>query len=229
MRPPSAARPGNSVWLQPDVDRPHPRVAAQVGDVPDMATSPFSMTRQWLVASKVSLAFCSTSSRLRPSSRSRCRTSQDVLDELGRQAHRRLVQQQQLRPGHQRPADGQHLLLAAGQRAGQPAAHLAAAPGRARRPRPGRARVSAVPAAGVRAEQQVLLHRQARRRRAGPPGRSRCRAAPCRGPATRRRSVSPNRIAAAARGTRPISALQRRGLARRRWRRSGRPTGPARR
>ena len=37
--------------------------------------------------------------------------------ELGRQAHRRLVEQQHLGPGHQRPADGQHLLLAARQRA----------------------------------------------------------------------------------------------------------------
>ena len=83
----------------------------------------------------------------------------DDLDQLGRQPHRGLVEQQQHRPGHQRPADGQHLLLAAGQRAGQPAAHL-----REHREQlvdlgqrlPG----LSVPAARVRAEQQVLLHGQ---------------------------------------------------------------------
>jgi hypothetical protein len=42
---------------------------------------------------------------------------EDLLDELRRQAHRRLVEEQQLRLGHQRAADGEHLLLAAGQRA----------------------------------------------------------------------------------------------------------------
>ena len=36
---------------------------------------------------------------------------------MRREAHRRLVEQQQLRDGHQRAADRQHLLLAAGQRA----------------------------------------------------------------------------------------------------------------
>ena len=43
---------------------------------------------------------------------------EDLLDQDRRQAHRRLVEQQQPRPGHQRPADRQHLLLAARQRAG---------------------------------------------------------------------------------------------------------------
>ena len=38
---------------------------------------------------------------------------------IGARPMRRLVEQQQLRPAHQRAADGQHLLLAAGQRAGQ--------------------------------------------------------------------------------------------------------------
>ena len=36
----------------------------------------------------------------------------------GAKAERRLVEQQNLRIGHQRAADRQHLLLAAGQRAG---------------------------------------------------------------------------------------------------------------
>ena len=41
--------------------------------------------------------------------------AKNLLDEHGCQAQRRLVQQQQSRPGHERPPDGQHLLLAAGQ------------------------------------------------------------------------------------------------------------------
>ena len=49
---------------------------------------------------------------------------------MRRQPQRRLVEHQQARPGHQRPADRQHLLLAAGQRAGD----LAAALGEAREP-----------------------------------------------------------------------------------------------
>jgi hypothetical protein len=43
----------------------------------------------------------------------------DPLHEHGRQAHRRLVEHEELRAGHERPGDGQHLLLAAGQGAGQ--------------------------------------------------------------------------------------------------------------
>ncbi|MCY1295639.1 hypothetical protein D9M70_449870 [compost metagenome] len=49
---------------------------------------------------------------------------EDFLDDLWRQAHRRLVEQHQARPGHQRPADRHHLLLAAGGVAGQAATSL---------------------------------------------------------------------------------------------------------
>ncbi len=42
---------------------------------------------------------------------------EDLLDQDGRQPHARLVEQQQARAGHQRPADGEHLLLAARERA----------------------------------------------------------------------------------------------------------------
>ena len=38
---------------------------------------------------------------------------EDLLDQHRGQPHRRLVQQQQARPGHEGAADGQHLLLAA--------------------------------------------------------------------------------------------------------------------
>src|SRR5262249_25433776 len=42
---------------------------------------------------------------------------EDLLDDQRREAERRLVEQQQPRPAHQRPRDRQHLLLAARQRA----------------------------------------------------------------------------------------------------------------
>ena len=42
---------------------------------------------------------------------------EDLLHQDRREAQGRLVQQQQPGSGHERPPDGQHLLLAAGQRA----------------------------------------------------------------------------------------------------------------
>src|SRR5208337_3125469 len=42
---------------------------------------------------------------------------EDLLDQQRREAERRLVEQQEARPAHQRPPDRQHLLLAARQRA----------------------------------------------------------------------------------------------------------------
>ncbi|MNV92028.1 hypothetical protein D3C71_1865780 [compost metagenome] len=44
--------------------------------------------------------------------------TEDLLHDDGRKTHRRFVQQQQARLGHQGPADGQHLLFAARQVAG---------------------------------------------------------------------------------------------------------------
>ena len=63
--------------------------------------------------------FCSTSKdgdAVRPQ-----RTDQveDRLDDLRREAERGLVEQQELRLGHERAGDGEHLLLAARQRAGE--------------------------------------------------------------------------------------------------------------
>ena len=43
---------------------------------------------------------------------------EDQVDQHRGETHRRLVEQQQLRSGHQRPSDGEHLLLAAGHRPG---------------------------------------------------------------------------------------------------------------
>jgi hypothetical protein len=44
---------------------------------------------------------------------------EDLGHDARRQAHARLVQQQQAGPRHQRAADGEHLLLAAGERSGR--------------------------------------------------------------------------------------------------------------
>ena len=64
------------------------------------------------------LAFCSTSSMLTPSSLvDGAQDAENLLHHQRRQAEGRLVQQQQLRPQHQRARDREHLLLAAGQRA----------------------------------------------------------------------------------------------------------------
>ena len=73
-----------------------------------------------------------------------------VSTRIGEQAHRRLVEQQQARPRHQRAADGQHLLLAAGQRAAllrdalaqarEEREHALEVGARCRRGRPGRRR-----------------------------------------------------------------------------------------
>ena len=86
---------------------------------------------------------------------------EDLLGQLGGQAQAGLVQQDQLGRGHQRAADGQHLLLAARQQAGvlRPAlpqdrevrVHLLHV-----------ARHAVAVAAGVGAHQQVVVHRQQR-------------------------------------------------------------------
>jgi hypothetical protein len=58
---------------------------------------------------------------------------ENLLHHDRRQAHRRLVEQQQLGPAHQGAADGQHLLLAAGKRAGQLAGALLSGAGNSHR------------------------------------------------------------------------------------------------
>ena len=75
-------------------------------------------------SSRVSLMFCSTSTIDRPSPLRRAMVRPDVGNDLRGEALRRLVHQQHARVGHQRAADRQHLLLAAGQQARQLAAAL---------------------------------------------------------------------------------------------------------
>jgi hypothetical protein len=59
------------------------------------------------------LAFCSTSRIAVPSVWISLDRVEDLLHERRREAHRRLVEEQDARLGHQRPAHRQHLLLAA--------------------------------------------------------------------------------------------------------------------
>ena len=60
-----------------------------------------------------------------PSALSRRMVAEDLLHDHRREPHGRLVEQHHLRPGHERPADGEHLLLAAGERPGELRAPLA--------------------------------------------------------------------------------------------------------
>ena len=86
---------------------------------------------------------------------------EDRLHDLRRQAQRRLVQQQQPRPGQQRPRNRQHLLLAAGERRGaltQPFAQP-----REQRQGPLAVLGDAGPVgAGIRPDLQVLLNGEVR-------------------------------------------------------------------
>ena len=69
---------------------------------------------------------------------------EDDVDQHRRQAHGRLVEQQQLRVAEQRARDGEHLLLAAGHRARPSAAAVRAAPGTGRARSRGRPRSAAL-------------------------------------------------------------------------------------
>ena len=92
------------------------------------------------------MTFCSTSRMVRPSSFRR-RTMRNISCTMaGREAERRLVEHDQPRLAHQAAADRQHLLLAAGQRAGRLAAAARPGAGTART----RARGSASPRARAR-------------------------------------------------------------------------------
>ena len=63
--------------------------------------------------------FCSTSTQVSPSRLRSRMVLQHVLHDGRRQAERRLVEHHQLRRAHQAAADREHLLLAAGERAGR--------------------------------------------------------------------------------------------------------------
>ena len=101
-----------------------PRCAAARRPGPASTISPVDSTYPRSAIDSAIAAFCSTISTATPDCVDLLDDLEVLLDERGRQAHRRLVHQQQPRPRHQRPADRDHLLLTARQRAGELAAPL---------------------------------------------------------------------------------------------------------
>ena len=87
---------------------------------------------------------------------------EDLVDDDRRQPERRLVEQEQPRARHQRPADREHLLLAAGERARRLPQPLAAGPGTGRARAPAPRSAAARSRCGPRAEPQVVGHRKPR-------------------------------------------------------------------
>ena len=106
----------------------------------------------------------------------RCDQREHLLDQQRRQAERRLVEDQQLRLGHQAAADGEHLLLAARQRAGALRAALVQARKDVEHARRGSAR-------GARRRGDSCRDRDSR----APSGWGRSAALPARGSARARR------------------------------------------
>jgi hypothetical protein len=102
-------------------------------------------------------AFCSTTKTATPEAWMSFDDLEVLLHQRGGQAHRRLVHQQQPRPRHQRATHRDHLLLAAGQRAGQLAAPFEQA--REQRVHPVEVLVELLAAAQHRAKLKVLPHR----------------------------------------------------------------------
>ena len=83
----------------------------------------------------VRCARCSTRRTVTPRSRISPQRVEDGVDELRREAERRLVEEEQVGPGDERARDRELLLLAAGERAGLAAARTRRRSGRARAPR----------------------------------------------------------------------------------------------
>src|SRR5438309_7379998 len=97
----------------------------------------------------------------RPGSADLADDAEDLLDQQRCKSKGRLVEQKQARPCHQRPSDGEHLLLAAAQRSGALPQPLAKAWEIVEHARLLPARGTDLPS-GVPAEQQVLAHREVR-------------------------------------------------------------------
>ena len=124
-------------------------------------TRPTSSTTARSAIRSAIAAFCSTSTTEVPRRVDLLDDLGDLVDDLRREPQRRLVEQQQLRAGHQRAADRDHLLLAAGEQPGGLGAPLAQAREQVEH---GLELAPALRAAGQRhaARAQVLLDRQPR-------------------------------------------------------------------
>ena len=110
---------------------PDPRAARRRRPTARCARSPSH--RRGSASSSDCTTFCSTSRIGKPVLVQPPDQREHLLDQQRRQAERRLVEDQQPRLGHQAAADREHLLLAAGQRAGGLRRTAPAAAGRRRR------------------------------------------------------------------------------------------------
>ena len=144
-------------WLRRR-DRRSDRSASTSFGVPVSTTRPLTMTAAVSATSSTAAANCSTTRMVTPVGRDGADGLVQLVDDQRRQTHRQLVEQQHARVAGDGPGDGQHLLLAAGHRAG----HLGAPLGQARevRERPLLDLLAAQPAVGHHLK--VFLHGQVR-------------------------------------------------------------------
>ena len=166
---PVPGRPGvayllryGSTALSDAVPVPPPRYRAPISGfsstsrpVPASRTRPFSSTTPWVDSRRPARAFCSTSRTVLPGRVHHADGVEHRAQHLGRQAHGRLVQDDQGRVEHEAPGELDQPLLAAGQAARllrAPRRHLrGTSPGPAARRRP-----AAAVADRVAAELEVL-------------------------------------------------------------------------
>ena len=86
---------------------------------PVKRNSPFSMNTARSASRSATLIDCSTTTIVSPVVVDLVHDVDELADDRRRQAERQLVDEQQLRVGDERLADGEHLLLAAGEVAGE--------------------------------------------------------------------------------------------------------------
>ncbi len=137
--------------------RADPRSSVAAGALAARCGRPPARTRGGR-ASSAACTFCSTRNTPTPRAVDLGQRLEDGGDQPGRDAERRLVEHEQARRAHQRAADGDHLLLAARQRADQLACGARAGRGRARRRARGSAACAARRARREGAQLEVLLH-----------------------------------------------------------------------
>ena len=143
---------------------------------PSATTLPFSITAKASATRRAKGSFCSTNRMVRFSSRlSRSRISPILLDDIGLDALGWLIQNQQLRVQDQGAADGQLLLLSAGQVSALASEHLFEHRKETEH-RLGDSPDRITPRR--KTDTQVLLNRQLRKESRGPGEHSRCRGAP---------------------------------------------------
>ena len=149
--------------------------------------------------SNASFGLCSTSTIDKPALLELADRRHHLGNDLRRQALRRLVHQQHARIGHQRAADGEHLLLAAGQIARDLVRRSASRGNMAKTVCLGPRRMAAAGVLGARRDHQVFAHGQALETRGGLAAPAR-RRAPRSFPAAAASPAAPNTSTLPARG-----------------------------